>query len=203
MDTVAASRHPDNEALLRQALIEGTEATVRALTAAGPDAIGVFEAFLSGSVDLGLPNVGRDEVDNLMTVSLTLARAYPAQYVGTFNSARWQDNGTVLAGLGYTADPAVVAVLVAALSGDGGWPTRMDAARALRYLPGPESQAALIRGLGDSQGLVRHHAAQALGVIGDEAALSPLEALIADDPARSSVARRSIELIRERTSTNG
>lgn len=82
-------------------------------------------------------------------------------------------------------DPQAIAALVAALddesdrSGDGGYPLRRNAARALGKLGDKTATPALIASLQCSDVYVREAAAQALEAIGDERAIPALRALLA------------------------
>jgi hypothetical protein len=164
---VAAVPAADLVSLLQTAFIHGDEASLEALVAAGPECVSRFRDVLSGELRLDLPpDRVRTLIDNATAVSCKIAATYPAKYVASFADVDWMRHSEVLAGLGYTQRPEAVPVLVTALSSELPGVTRLSAAIALRYFPGPEPIRALTAVLNDPDDLVRSHAQASLVALG-------------------------------------
>jgi hypothetical protein len=163
----AALPAADIASLLQTAFIKGDEASVEALVAAGPECVSRFRDVLNGDLRLDLPpDRARTLIDNATTVSCKIAATYPAKYVASFADVSWMRHSEVLAGLGYTQRPEAVPVLVTSLSSELPGATRLSAAIALRYFPGPEPIRALNAALNDPDDLVRYHAQASLVALG-------------------------------------
>lgn len=188
-------------ALLRAALLAPGDATLAALAAAGPGAVGAFRDWLSRGLELDLPRgLGRDFADDVGVVSAFLADTFPDAYVAAFNSPRWRSTSWVLVALGRTGSPAVRPLLVEALHTDESEFIRLSAAIALRHLPGVDTVAALVRALDDPHPLVRYHAIHSLGAVGHEAVLARLRRLAAEsaDRAITDAAATAVRMLTQR-----
>jgi hypothetical protein len=176
----------DVGALLREAIINADEQSLRVLLGAGSAAVARLRDFLDGTHKLDLPK-GRDRefIDNTMAVSCWLAAQLPDEYLAAFNNRRWMKSSAVLAGLGYTRRREAVPLLVATLDSDAFWGARLDAARALALFPQPDAVAALLRALDDPEYLVQYHAIQSLGQAGDREALDRLTSLATNPPSQA------------------
>ena len=188
---------------LRDAIVEGDEASWEALAAAGPIAVESFRDLLAGERRPGFPT-GRDRdlIDNTTSVSCRLASRFPDEYVAAFRAPRWRSVAWVLDGYGYTRLPEVRPILIEALLSDLDWTTRMSAASSLGSFPGTESVQALLAVLDDPEYLIRYHAIRSLGTIGDQAALDRLLPLVTD-PASRGVAMAATAAVRSITGRLG
>jgi hypothetical protein len=124
------------DGLLRSALVDGTDESLKALTAAGPDSVQRFHDLLTGEREIQLPRGNdRGQIENEMAVCWALATYFPDEYLGAFNEPRWARHGNVLSGLGYTGRIEAAPLLISALHNDTFSSTRCDAAGALAYIP--------------------------------------------------------------------
>lgn len=170
---------------MRDALLRPDEKTLATLAAAGPGAVLAFRDWLAGDLDLDLPRgLGRDFGDQVQLVSDLLAERFPGEYVAAFDEPRWRSTSWVISGLGRTGSPAVRPLLVALLRSREPELVRLHAAIALRHVPGADTVAALLDVLDDPEYLVRYHAIESLGAVGDERVLARLLPLAADPPNR-------------------
>lgn len=159
----------DPDRLFTAAIIEGTDEAIASWIAAGPQSVHRLHQELTDERRVSLPSgtSSRDLLDNLMSASYRVARAFPDEFLAAFSDSRWDESPSVCSGLGAIRRPEVTERLFRILRSKNHW-RRIDAAVALRGHQHPDLEAVLITALQDPDYLVRYHVEERLAEIEDQ-----------------------------------
>ena len=154
----------------------------------------VRQAVIGALNSLGHPDMA-SRVCALLSSADSRVRESAVRIAGYFGYSECTDTLVALAGdedeavrraavehLPFLEDPRAADALVSALA-DASGRVRAAAAQAFAHMPRPAAHAALIEASADVDAWVRYYAVRSLGTLGDTAALAPLAAIAASDPA--------------------
>jgi hypothetical protein len=158
----------DPDRLFTRALVDGTDEAIAAWIATGPESVHRLRRELTAELRAVVPEGTHDRLllDNLMWASHQVARAFPDQFLSTFEDDHWDENPFVCSGLGAIRRREVTERLMRILRSTNHW-LRIDAAVALRGHRHPDLEAALVAALDDPDYIVRYHVEERLAELED------------------------------------
>jgi len=165
---MALAEQADQDQLFIAVLAEGTEESIDAWIAVGPDAVRRLHAELSGEDRVDFPDGThpRDFLDNMTWACHRLGAAYPDEFLEAFQSPDWATNPFVISSLGGTSRPRATRRLMRLMADEDEW-VRVNATVALRGHRHRGLRSVLLNALHDPSHLVRYHAGERLRELDD------------------------------------